>query len=94
MIHPLLLVPVLLLLPAVFDTPRSKAGALAMGGKTRTTTGATPEADVCGSMVFFSRFVASGCGLVKDFLARLAGGGGGWSGRGGRNGTEVAPLDG
>ncbi len=78
MIHPLLLVPVLLLLP-VFDTPRSEAGALAIGGKTRTTTGATPEADGCGSMWedFFSRFVASGCGLVKDFLARLAGGGGG-----------------
>jgi hypothetical protein len=81
MIHPLLLVPVLLLL-AVFDTPRSKAGALATGGKTRTTTGATPEADGCGSIVatgedFFSRFVASGCGLLKDFLARLAGGGGG-----------------
>ncbi len=82
MIHPLLLVPVLLLLP-VFDTPRTKAGALAMGGKTRTTTGATPEADGCGSMVaepgeaFFSRFLASGCGLVKDFVARLAGGEGG-----------------
>jgi hypothetical protein len=81
MIHPLLWVPVLLLL-AVLDTPRSKAGALATGGKTRKTTGATPEADGCGSMAepgeaFFSRFEASGCGLVKDFLARLAGGGGG-----------------
>ncbi len=80
-IHPLLLVPVLLLLP-VFDTPRSKAGALAISGKTRTTTGATPEADGCGSMAatgeaFFSRFLASGCGLAKDFLARLAGRGGG-----------------
>jgi hypothetical protein len=81
MIHPLLLVPDLLLLP-VFDTPRSTAGALATGGKTRTMTGATPDADGCGSMAesgeaFFSRFVASGCGLAKDFLARLAGGGGG-----------------
>jgi hypothetical protein len=81
MVQPLLLVPVLLLLP-VLDTPRSKAGALATDGKTRTTTGATPEADGCGSKAepgeaFFSRFVASGCGLMKDFLARLAGGGGG-----------------